>query len=152
MSEEVAPEPTIAELFKVKGMAGNRGPRSGMTDNRYKAFINRAEGFVKTETGKFDWDSGDADFPAIRGIVERLAAAEIRWVFNSKDKEAEEMYSTAIKSLTQFMAASEEAGKPQTVLEVKPFQSWPANSLARPYTGIKKTLGTAGEADMRFWT
>lgn len=152
MSEEIAPEPTMAVREKVKTMSGNRGPRSGMTDNRYNSFINRAEGYVKTATGKFDWGPLDADFPAIRGIAERLAAAEIRWVFNANDKEAKSLHEGAMKTLTEFISHSEVAGGSKTPIISKAYGSYPLNPDARPFTGIKKSLGAASEADMRFWT
>ena len=137
------PEP-VGDINIVKELSGSHGPRSGMTDDMYVEIIRRWTGHVRTATQKYDWEPTDADFTTFRGIVERLAVADIRWSFDRTDKMAKGMHDSAMKDLEDMIGKSSDAGKPTVANISKGFESWPRNPSAIPYTSIKKNRPSGG--------
>ena len=129
----------IGQIDNVKQLAGGYGPRSGMTDDMYADIISRWDAHIRTATQKYDWSETDADFNTFRGIVERFAAAEIRWSFNRSDSEATKFFKEASEWLNEMVSKSTAAGASKTPNISKKFGSYPTNASALPFFAIKRT-------------
>lgn len=135
-----APEEPIGRIDVVKTLTGNRGPRSGFSDQMYTDIIGRWTSMLRTMTKKYDWVPADPDYNTVRGIIERFAAAEIKWMINKQDITASAFYKSAQSDLEMLLEHSAVAGKPESngINIAQPHGSFPASPTGSYFTGLRK--------------
>lgn len=106
----------------------------------YATIIGRWDSYLMTTTQKYDWVAEDSDYNTIRGIIERLAAAEIRWMIDKRDTDAAVFWKSAMQDLEMLLGKSSVAGQPLSngINVAAPHGSYPANLAGSHFTGLKK--------------
>lgn len=135
----------IADGPTVRIKAGNRSTAT-LSDATLTTIIQQTDAYVMMFTKKYDWQPTDPDYHVVKRASELLASADIRKMFNDKDEEADEQRKEAMRDLEAIIAHSETAGRP-TVVESRPYASWPANGAGGSIyfnDGISVNIATEG--------